>query len=741
MSTGAGVRRTPRLVRLAPGTAPEGGNWRFAPDPGGDFDRLPVEPTADGTPGVGEVRVAVEAAGLNFHDVLVAMGVVDPGAALGGEFCGRVLEAGPGVRGIAVGDRVLGFAAGTFGPEVVARAEVVVPAPPGLSSVALATIPTAFVTAALAFEGAELRAGDAVLVHAGTGGVGQAAIQCARAAELEVFATASAGKRDSLRSLGVAGTFDSRSAAFGEEVLAATGGAGVRLVLNSLTGAGFIEAGLSCLAEGGSFVELGKRGIWSAEDMAAARSDVAYRPLAVDRMLEEDPAGLGRVLREVVERVGRGDLTPLPHRRWPLAELGSALGEMREARHVGKLVLVPSPLAGGRLRADRSYLVTGGLGGVGLRVGEWLGEQGAGGVVLNGRREPEGAAAEAVARLASAGAPVRVVVADVADRAAVDRMLEEVRTSGLPPLGGVIHAAGVLSDRALLNQDRGSFERVLGPKVLGAWNLHRATLELDLDLFVLFSAFGGLLGNPGQANHAAANAFLDQLARWRRARGLAGQAIQWGAWSEVGEAAEQRDRITRAGAAAGSGWLTPDQGLAALTRLVGRDAATAAVAPLEPSALFSEERRPPPLFAALVADRGGPDTGAPEDPAFRLRGASGPEREASLLDFVREEARSVLRLRSLPPAGTPFFELGMDSLMAIEFRHRLRRGLAGAGAGGDVISDTVVFDYPDAGQLARYLSGRLAPAGPAPAEDAPSAEEISLDDLAAMLFETEGGDA
>ncbi len=734
-----GVRRTPRLVRLAPGTAPEGGIWRFAPDPGGDFDRLPVERTADGTPGAGEVRVAVEAAGLNFHDVLVAMGVVDPDAALGGEFCGRVLEAGPGMRGIAVGDRVLGFAAGTFGPEVMARAEVVVPAPPGLSSVALATIPTAFVTAALAFEGAELRAGDAVLVHAGTGGVGQAAIQCARAAGLEVFATASAGKRDSLRSLGVAGAFDSRSAAFGEEVLAATGGAGVRLVLNSLTGAGFIEAGLSCLAEGGSFVELGKRGIWSAEDMAAARPDVGYRPLAVDRMLEEDPSGLGRVLGEVVERVGRGELTPLPHRRWPLVELGSALTEMREARHVGKLVLAPSPLAGGRLRADRSYLVTGGLGGVGLRVGEWLLEQGAGGVVLNGRREPEDAAADAVARLDSDR--VRVVVADVADGAAVARMLEEIGSSGLPPLGGVIHAAGTLSDRALLNQDRGSFERVLGPKVAGAWNLHRATLDLDLDLFVLFSAFGGLLGNPGQANHAAANAFLDQLARWRRARGLAGQAIQWGAWSEVGEAEEQRERIARAEAAAGSGWLTPDQGLAALTRLVGRDAATAAVAPLEPSALFSEERRPPPLFAALVADRGGPDAEAPGDLAFRLRGASSPEREALLLDFVREEARSVLRLRSLPPAGTPFFELGMDSLMAIELRHRLRRGLAGTDAGGDVISDTVVFDYPDAGQLARYLSGRLAPAAPPPAEDAPSAEEISLDDLAAMLFETEGGDA
>ena len=637
---------------------------------------------------------------------------------------------------------MLGFAAGTFGPEAVTRAEVLVAAPPGRTAAALATVPTAFVTAALAFEAAELRAGDAVLVHAGTGGVGQAAIQWARAAGLTVYATASAGKREVLRALGVAGVFDSRSPDFGEGVLAATGSKGVRLVLNSLTGAGFIEAGLSCLAEGGSFVELGKRGIWSAAEMAAARPDVAYRPLAVDRLLVEDPSGLGRVLGEVVGRVSRGELEPLPHRRWPLSELGGALGVMREARHVGKLVVAPSALATGRLRGDRSYLVTGGLGGVGLRVAAWLHEHGAGGVVLNGRRAPAGGAAEAVARLRSSGAAVRVVLADVAEEAAVAGMLEEIGTSGLPPLGGVIHAAGALSDRALLNQDWGSFERVLWPKVLGAWNLHRATLDLDLDLFVLFSAFGGLLGNPGQANHAAANAFLDQLARWRRARGLAGQAIQWGAWSEVGEAEEARDRIARARTASGEGWLSPEQGLAALTRLVSRDVATAGVAPVDWSVLFSGERQPPPLFAALVADRGDPGAEAPGDLAFRLRGAADPEREALLVEFVREQARSVLRLRSLPPAGARFFELGMDSLMAIELRHRLRRGLAGAVPGGAAVPDTLVFDYPDAAQLARYLSAQLAPPAPeAPVDDARGAEELSVDDLAAMLFETEGGDA
>ena len=697
-------RRVPRLIRLPPVTARPDGNWRFAPDPGGDFGWLPVE-RVPGTPGEGEVRVAVEAAGLNFHDVLVAMGVVDPDAALGGEFCGRVLEAGSGVRAIAVGDRVLGFAAGTFGPEVVARAEVLVPAPPGLSATALATVPTALVTAALAFEEAELEAGDVVLVHAGTGGVGQAAIQWARAAGLRVYATASVGKREYLRSLGVTGAFDSRSTAFGEEVLAATDGAGVRLVLNSLTGTGFIEAGLSCLAEGGTFVELGKRGIWSAEEMAAARPDVAYRPLAVDRLLEEDPSRLGGVLGEVVERVGRGELTPLPHRRWPLAELGSALTEMREARHVGKLVLAPSPLAGGRLRGDRSYLVTGGLGGVGLRVGEWLLDHGAGGLVLNGRREPEGFVAETVERLSSPGTPVQVVVADVADGAAVDRMLREIGTSGLPPLGGVIHAAGALSDASLPNQDWTRFEQVLGPKALGAWNLHRATLGLDLDLFVLFSSLTGVVGNPGQANHAAANAFLDQLAGWRRARGLPGQAVAWGPWSEVGEAEGQRDRMAR-GAAAGIRWLTPEQGLAALTRLVREDTGATAVAAVDWERLERDGERLPALVGELAR---APDGGAPaaDGIAARLLAAGRAERDALLLEFVREEVGSLLRLASSPTPEVGFFELGMDSLTAVELRNRLNRALSGAGGDAPALADTAVFDHPSPAKLAGALAAHF----------------------------------
>ena len=369
------------------------------------------------------------------------------------------------------------------------------------------------------------------------------------------------------------------------------------------------------------------------------------------------------------------------------------------------------------LRPDRSYLVTGGLGGIGLEVAGWLAEAGVGAVVLNGRRAPGRAAEAVIAGLRERGVEVRAEIADVTDAPALAAMLERVAAE-LPPLGGVVHSAGALSDAALPNQDWASFERVLGPKALGAWNLHRATLDLDLDLFVLFSSVAGVLGNAGQANHCAANAFLDQLARWRRAQGLAGQSIAWGAWSGTGEAEEQRGRIGSRLAARGLGWLTPKQGLAALSRLVRENTEAAAVAAVDGERLGRDGRRLPPLLDELRSERGpaGPaadgDGSVPDGRwAARLREAGTAEREELLRAFLQEEVRSVLRLRSPPPPDVGFFDLGMDSLMALDLRRRLDRALAGVlpPAEGEEsgVPNTVVFDHPDITRLARHLAARL----------------------------------
>ena len=699
-----GNRRVARLVRAdARRGLPEGGGgWRLAPNPDGSLERLRVEPLPTALPAAGEIRVAVEAAGVNFLDVMVGMGLVNAVPTLGGEIVGRVAETGPEVGEWKLGDRVMGFAAGGFGPKVVTRADLVVPAPPAISAHDLATVPVAFVTAAMAFEFAGLGPGARILVHAGTGGVGQAVIQLAHAAGYEVYATASAPKQEYLRALGVAGAFDSRDTRFGADVMEATGGRGVALVLNSLTGEGFVEASLSCLAHGGHFVELGKRGTWSAEEMTAVRPDVRYRILALDLLARQEPERLGSVLRAVAERLSTGELRPLPRTLWPLAEAGAALDHMRAARHVGKIVLTPSALATGRLRGDRSYLVTGGLGGIGLNVAGWLAEVGAGVVVLNGRREPGARARAAIEALRERGADLRVEIADVTDGDALNAMLERIDAE-LPPLAGVIHSVGVLADGALTNLDWPRFEEVLDPKVIGAWRLHRATLDRDLDLFVLFSSVTGVLGNAGQANYAAANAFLDQLARHRRALGLPGQAIAWGPWSEVGEAEERRRKGGRL-FWSGSEWIAPERGLRALSLLIRQDVGTSMVVAMD----WEELPHRPPFLEELAAPEDARATPAPGDPRWRRAGLSAREREHELTRFVQAELAAVLRLRSTPAPDVGFFDLGMDSLMAVELRNRLNRTFA-----GDLtLSNTAVFDHPDATRLARHLARELEGAEP-----------------------------
>ena len=719
-----GSRQAARLVSSGSETArialPDERGWRLAPDEGGALDGLRVEtvPSIELEPG--EVRVAVEASGLNFRDVLRATGTLDAGL-LGREMCGRVLETAADVVDVSVGDRVVGLAFGTFGPEVVTHGALVAPAPDRMPAAALATVPVVFTTAALAFELAALKAGDRVLIHAGSGGVGLAAIQLARAAGAEVIATASAPKQAYLRALGVSLVFDSRQTTFGKEILEATSGAGVQVVLNSLTGPGFIEASLECLAPAGRFVELGARDIWSEADMSAARPDVAYNVLRLDVLKESDPARPGAALRKVMARLAAGELSPLPHTSWPLAEAASAMAFMRSARHVGKIVLDMPPLLQGRLREDRTYLVTGGLGGIGCSVAGWLASRGAGTIVLNGRRPPDPAAEDVIRTLQEGGAAVRVEIADLTDAAAVDAMLARMDAE-LPPLAGVIHSVGVLSDGSVANQNWDRFEQVLWPKILGAWHLHRATEDRDLDLFVLFSSVVGVLGSAGQTNHASANAFLDQLAVHRRARGLPGQSVAWGAWSEVGEAEEQRERIAGRMAARGARWIAPQQGLRALDHILSQDLTGSVVTSVDwPVYAESFDARPALLEDLLTEPEESSEAasaGLEGALMHRLWNVQAAERRELLLSFVQGELQSVLRLPALPPPTARFFDLGIDSLMAVELRNRLNRAFAGE----FVAPNTVVFDYPDAASLSEYLAealgeaieGKEPPPAPAP---------------------------
>ena len=724
-----GLRQVARLVRAEDVTErltlPNGTGWRLEPDPGGSLDGLQVMPWPDPPLEPMDVRVEVEATGLNFWDLFRALGVIEEGL-LGREFCGRVLEAGSGVSTVSAGDRVVGLAFGTFGPRTVTREELVAPAPAGIPSADLATMPTAYVTALLSFDLAQLAAGERVLIHAGAGGVGTAAIRMAHALGAEVFATASAPKHEYVRSLGVKHVFDSRRTEFGRQILEATGGRGVDLVLNSLTSEGFIDASLSCLAPGGRFVELAAVDILTEGEMKTARPDVAYWILDLDWLKEHDPPAPGDALRRVMDHLSAGEVAPLAQTRWALNEAVSAMKYMGAARHRGKIVLAASPIESGSLRDDRTYLVTGGLGGIGCALAGWLADLGAGAVVLNGRRDPDPEALALIEGVRSRGATVHVELADVTDGPAIDAMLSRIDAT-LPPLGGVIHSVGVLSDGALTNQTWEKFEEVLWPKVLGAWRLHRATRDRDLDMFILFSSVAGVMGNPGQANHSAANAFLDQLAGHRRALGLAGQSIAWGAWSGIGEAEEHRERIERALEAKGTGWITPAQGLEALEQLLRQDVTSGMAAAVDWEAISAGDDQPPPLLEDLLSEAATGDDQPGETVEgllTRLREASGDEREEILAAFVQGELQAVMRLPNEPPRTVDFSDLGMDSLMAVELRNRLNRAFAGE----YTATNTVVFDFPNAVDLARHLASELGEpdavvAAPQPARRAPPSED------------------
>ncbi len=370
-------------------------------------------------------------------------------------------------------------------------------------------------------------------------------------------------------------------------------------------------------------------------------------------------------------------------------------------------------------RADATYLITGGGGGLGLLVAEWMARQGARHLVLVGRSGVKDADAERFAALQATGAEVVVERADAADEGRMAQVFRRMARS-LPPLRGVVHSAGVLDDGVLLSLDWARFETVLAPKLRGAWNLHRLTQRLDLDFFLLFSSAASLLGAPGQANHGAANAFLDALACDRRARGLAACAINWGAWAEIGAAARRG-----AGAALelkGIGTIAPADGLRALAAALQLDTPRLAVVPIDWSVLAAQfpHGRVPAMSRDLLAgertarqrsrDAAGARGGERDDALLRaVAAAEGPAQQELLLGYSRALAARVLRL---PPekvdAERPLSELGLDSLMAVEVRHRVRGEL------GVDLPVVRVMEGLTAASLAEELATRLAATHPAP---------------------------
>ncbi|MFI7546103.1 SDR family NAD(P)-dependent oxidoreductase [Actinoplanes sp. NPDC049599] len=700
-----------RLAALpVPRTRPQPFRWAgIAPDGGSRY--VPLTRRA---PRSGEVEIEVSAV------------LVEPGAATatgrGGEMptpghacTGRVVAVGPDVTSPAPGDRVAALATGAVATHVTVRADHTRPVPDDWTDPDAAALPLALTTAWYALSHvARLDASETVLIRCERGTAGPAAVQVARELGARVFATAQdADQLEALRELGVTQAYEARDPSWIDAVRAATDDRGVDVVLGTATGPD-LEYGLAALAEDGRLIVLGQPTDDGPDTADGGRLDAAQLARGVSvsgvdavRLLHRAPARMAQALRSGWDLLAAGRIRPVPVRTALFGRAGEAVSAPQACvlTDPGSVEQVAAQvLPGGRFRADGTYVISGGLGALGLSLAEFLAAHGAGALVLLGRSAPAARAATRTAALRAAGTVVETVRGDVTDLPALRAALEPVR-AGLPPIRGVFHAAGVLNDATIATVTPEQFADVLGPKVAGAHHLQTVTADDPLDCFVLVSSAAALFGNAGQAAYAAANAGLDAFAESRRRRGLPALSLQLGPVTDVGLAAEDARRGARL-AERGMGGVTTGQAWPALLRMLRRGDVVTGYVPLEVRQWFDAYPETAAcgswqwLREAADPDRA-PGAHAAEFRDLLARTVAG-ERPRLVEGRIRELAARVL---GMEPDGvgpeTPFRALGLDSLMSLELRNRLEEAF------GLRLSPTLLWAYGTPETLAGALAGQL----------------------------------
>ncbi len=705
---------------------------RLQVDRPGRLDALRLHAVRRIPPLANQVEVRIVAAGINFSDVLKTMGVY-PGLTgnapvIGGECVGYVTAIGEGVGSVEVGQRVIAFGPGTFGSHLTTLAELVVPVPDGLGDHEAATFGVAYLTAWHSLcEVGRLSSGERVLIHSATGGVGLAAVSIARMKGARIYTTAGSDvKRELLASMGVEYVGDSRSTDFADEILEATEGYGVDVVLNSLSGEA-IRRGVQILAPGGRFIELGKKDVYADAQLGLAglAKSASFAVVDLDLNMRVQPQRYRSLLVKILDHVSTGDLEVLPVTEFTLSDAVDAFRLMASGGHIGKIVMSvpaegsieavalppPQPL----VRRDGGYLVVGGMGGLGFVVAQWLARQGAGMVVLNGRSAPGPEVAAVIAEMTADGSRVEVITGDIAEPGTAERLVSAIEDAGLRP-AGVLHSATVLADEIVLKMSEPAVARVFAPKVAGSWRLHEATADLDLDWWLTFSSAASLLGSPGQGAYAAANSWVDGLVAFRRSVGLPATGINWGPWADVGRAQFFADL--------GFSMITSDMGLAAMEMVLAADRARTGVFNLDARQWFQSfpSAQESSLFARLSdSPRAERHTGGRI--RTELDAADPAERSARVATAIADEIRAVLRRTDPLDHDQAMESFGLDSLMALELRNRLEASL------GITLPAALVWAYPTIAGLAIALSERM---GYAPAAEAPTPvdpdEEAALSD-------------
>jgi NADPH:quinone reductase-like Zn-dependent oxidoreductase/acyl carrier protein len=677
-------------------------------------------------PAAGEVEIEVVTAGLNFIDVAKAMGIY-PGLnpeeplGLGLECAGRIISVGAGVTEFAPGDEVIAVASSKlhsmFTSRLVISADWVMQKPARLSFEEAATTPIVFLTAYYSLvEMARMRRGEWVLIHAAAGGVGIAAIQIAKWVGTNVIATVGSPEKEAyVRSLGVEHVFNSRSLDFAADVMKVTEGRGVDIVLNSLGGE-FIDRSFEVLASYGRFVELGKRDIYDNRQVGlyVFRKNIAFYVIDLAAALEERPREIRALLQKIMSHISNGDWQPLPVTAFTAAEPSEAFRFMAQARHIGKIAIrmdrdvqVLPASEGPLFSKEAAYLITGGLGGIALRVAEWMAANGAGHLALVSRRAVNKEAAQVIRRIEEAGTTVQAIRADITSESDIQRALSEIRSAG-HPLRGIMHTAAVVDDSLMLDLTRERFLPVMAPKIEGTWKLHVATLNENLDFFVLFSSIAAIHPQPGMGSYATANAFLDAFAHYRRALDLPAMAVNWGGWNEIGLAREAgTERSIQGYVLQGMPNFTGDEALQALGLALRRNPAQTVAVPFEwkKFAEFHGQDQVPPLFKNLVSGVVTAQARKSDSASILdlLADAESVEQQVEIFEaYLQETLGQVLKLsKSKIDRERALGTMGLDSLMGLEFVRRLSSALQIA------VPATVVFNYPTIRVLTRHLLQRM----------------------------------
>ncbi|MBR9754181.1 MAG: SDR family NAD(P)-dependent oxidoreductase [Gammaproteobacteria bacterium] len=740
----------------------------------------------------GEVEVRVEATGLNFRDVMYTLGLLSDeaiehgfsGPSLGLEFSGIVTQAGANAE-FKVGERVVGFGPASFSDRLVIADTALAHVPHGVSLEAAATIPTTFFTVYYALKHlARLEEGEKVLIHGAAGGVGIAALQIAEWLGAEVFATVgSPAKRDFLALMGIDNVYDSRSHGFAEDILAdlaarqqrdpSVDARGVDVVLNSLAGEA-IAQNLRVLKPFGRFCELGKRDFYENTPMGLRpfRNNLSYFGIDSDQLMKECPGLTTRLFREMMALFEDGTLAPLPYTTFDSSQVVEAFRYMQQARQIGKVVVTQragehaaeetsegaSAISHQRdaLAANQktltidpagSYLVTGGLGGFGLRSAEWLAAIGARELVLLGR---SGAASEeaqqGVARLEAQGVNVHALACDVADEAALSKVFarfgKSADVNGIAPLKGIIHAAAVIDDALIRHLDAERIQRVMTPKLEGARLLDRLSAEHALDFFVLYSSATTLFGNPGQSVYVAANHWLEGLAANRRARGLPATCARWGAIEDAGFLARNEKTREALKNRLGGDALMADHALACLGEMIRADQNAQAlglpgrslgVLELDWGALARFlPTAATPRFEE-IARRAGEDDNSQaqqDDIAAALAGLSGEALQTAIVEILKGELSKILLIdASAIDVNKSVYDMGFDSLMGVELMTAVEARL------GISIPVMMISEAATLWRLAERLMHKMGNA------DGEEAENNSEDQAMAQLVKQHGGDS